>query len=216
MQCIDGCVFPFPSGLQSVTRIVTELRNLGFSGAVICNSPGPQKRDPSFTLYHASYIAAPILRDVQKEIRTAEKESRLCLVRAGDEGFNRGVLSSPGVHVLCDLHLSPKNSFDRVCAQYAADRNVAIDIRISPLCELRGVARQRVIRQYEEILLLEGRYEFPLTISSGARSPVQMRSTRAMKALLEQIGMNPDLIDRSFSSVISFSEKYTPVRRVPG
>ncbi len=216
MQCIDGCVFPFPSGIQSVSRIVTELRHLGFSGAVICNSPEPQEEDSSFTRFHARYITSPALRDVQKEIRTAENENLLCLVRAGDEGFNRGVLSSPGVHVLCDLHLSPKNSFDRVCAQYAAERNVAIEIRISPLCELRGVARQRVIRQYEEILLLESRYEFPLTISSGACSPFQMRSPRAMRALLGEMGMNRELIDRSFSSVISVSEKYTPVRRVSG
>lgn len=214
MQCIDGCVFPFPAGSHSIPRIIAELRDLGFTGAVICNASARSRTDTLFSVYNARYIGESPHRDLHKEIQAATREKALCLVRAGDEGMNRAILTTAGVHVLCDLHTAQKNSFDRVCAQNAADRNIAIDIRITPLRELRGVPRQRVIRQYEEILLLQNRYEFPLVISSGAFTPADMRSPRAMSALLSCIGMNKELIEDAFSTIPNLVEDHAPVRRV--
>lgn len=214
MHCIDACVFPFPAGSHSIDRVITDLRELQFTGAVLCNSLERERPNSSFSVFPARYITASTQREVQKEIQTAIKEKMLCLVKAGDDGLNRAILTTPGVHVLCDLHTSPKNSFDRVCAQSAADRNIAIDMRITPLRELRGVSRQRVVRQYEEILLLQNRYEFPLVISSGALSPIDMRSPRAMSALLSELGMEKDLIEKSFATIPDLIKDHSPVRRV--
>jgi ribonuclease P/MRP protein subunit RPP1 len=214
MQCIDGCVFPFPAGTHSVARIISELRGLGFTGAVVCNISEKQIQNNSFSVFPARYITGPSLRDIQKEIQAALREKIPCLVRAGDEGMNRVILTTPGVRILCDLHTAPKNSFDRVCAQSAAEREIAVDIRISPLCELRGVPRQRVIRLYEEILLLQNRYEFPLVISSGAFSPAGMRSPRAMNALLTELGMEKGLIEQSFATFPELIRDHSPVQRV--
>ena len=113
---------------------------------------------------------------------------------------------------LCDLYLAPKNAFDRVCALNAAERDVAVDIRITPLIELRGVARERAIRLYEEILLLQNRYEFPLIISSGARQPSDMRSPRAIESLLTGIGMEKDLIHSAFSIIPELVQKRKYIR----
>ena len=214
MQCIDGCVFPFPAGSHSIARIISELKVLGFTGAAICDSPGNKRVQTDFLVFPSRYIKELTIRDIQKEIQMASREGALCQVRAGEGGINRTILTTPGVHMLCDLHNAPKNSFDRVCAQIAAEKNIAIDIRISPLRELRGVSRQRVIRQYEEILLLQNRYEFPLTISSGARSPYDMRSPRAITALLSEIGMDKNLIERSFATIPELMSGYSPVRRI--
>ena len=216
MQCIDGCVFPFPTGSHSISRIISDLRELGFTGAVLCDVPGRNNVLTDFLIFSARYIRGPAIRDIQKEIQMASRDGSLSLVRAGEAGVNRTILTTPGVHVLCDLHNAPKNSFDRVCAQNAADRNVAIDIRVSPLRELRGVPRQRVIRLYEEILNLQRRYEFPLIISSGAHSPAEMRSPRAIEALLSDLGMEKELIERAFSTIPDLINGQSPVRRVVG
>ncbi len=215
MQCIDGCVFPFPVGSFSVNRAISELKDLGYTGLVVCGLTKeniPEQSD--FTIFSGRYIRVPGIREIQKEIQVASREDSLCIVKAGEGGINRSILTSSGVHVLSDLHNAPKNAFDRVCAQYAADHGVAVDIRISPLRELRGTPRERVIREYEEILLLQKRYGFPLIISSGAISPADMRSPRATEALLTSIGMDKDLIQESFATIPILLKGNKPVRRV--
>ncbi len=71
-----------------------------------------------------------------------------------------------------------------------------------------------MIRTYEEILLLQNRYEFPLTISSGAHTLFDIRTSRAVTALLTEIGMDKDLITRSFASVPGLLENYKAVREI--
>lgn len=215
MQCIDGAVFPFPIGSFSVNRAIYELKDLGYSGVVLCGLAKEIIPEQSgFSVFTGRYIRAPGIREIQKEVQIASREGSLCIVRAGEGGVNRSILTSSGVHVLSDLHNAPKNAFDRVCAQYAADHNVAIDIRISPLRELRGTPRERVIREYEEILLLQSRYGFPLIISSGAMSPVNLRSPRATEALLTGIGMDKKLIQEAFATIPRLFEGNKPVRSV--
>lgn len=214
MPCIDACVFPYPSGSHSVARIISDLRILGYSGAVLCTPPGRIDPPAGFSVFPARYIRSPAIREIQKEVQAGTKEGSICMVRAGEGGVTRSILTTPGVRILCDLQTAPRNSFDRVCAQTAADRGIAVDIRIAPLIQLRGVARQRVIRQYEEILLLQKRYGFPLTISSGAVSPEGLRSPRAVQALLSLLGMDRELIAGAFASIGDPASEKGPVRRI--
>jgi ribonuclease P/MRP protein subunit RPP1 len=215
MQCIDGCVFPYPIGSFSVNRAISELKNHGYTGMVACGvSREIIPNHPGFSIWTGRYIQVPGIREIRKEILIASREGDICIARAGEGGINRSILSSSGVHILSDLHIAPKNAFDRVCAQYAADRGIAVDIRISPLRELRGIARERVIRVYEEILLLQNRYGFPLIISSGAMSPADIRSSRATEAILTGIGMEKHLIRDSFETIPRLLNRNNPVRRI--
>lgn len=216
MQCIDGCVFPYPTGSCSVARLICELKALGYSGMAACGISVPRSVLSDFCIFPARYIRGAGIRDLQKEIQGISQKGIYCMVQAGENGINRALLTTPGVHTLCDLQNAPKNAFDRFCAQNAAERNIALDIRVRPLWELRGISRQRVIRQYEEILLLQNRYEFPLTISSGALTPTDLRSARAIKALLSEIGMDQDLIRESFASIPNLMEGHRSIREVTG
>jgi ribonuclease P/MRP protein subunit RPP1 len=104
------------------------------------------------------------------------------------------VISLKGVHILRGLHSADKNAFDHVAAKMAADNRVAIDLDLSPLISGRGFTRQRVMHRYRDILVLERRYEFPLTISSHARSILDMRAVREIAGLCSLIGMDtPDV-----------------------
>lgn len=214
MHHIDGCVFPFPAGNFSVSRAVFELKETGFSGAVLIGQKTGIQVHNGFTLYPARYITHSNLREIQKECQKSFREGDIGIVRAGESGVNRSIITTAGVNVLTDLHSAPKNAFDRVCAQLAADRGVALDMRVKPLWELRGVARQRVIRTYEEILLLQNRYEFPLIISSGAHLISDLRSRRAIECLLSECGMETDLIERSWQTIPSLIEGNFPVQEI--
>ena len=214
MQHIDGCIFPCPIGKFSVSLAVSELKELGFTGAVFIESKTQIVARNDFNLYPASYVTSPGIREIQKEIQGASRLGRLCMVRAGESTVNRSILTYPGVHILCDLHNAPKNAFDRVCAQIASERGVAVDLRLRPLWEQRGTARQRVIRLYEEIFLLHKRYGFPMTISSGAQTITDIRSFRSMEILLNEIGMDQKMIQASWETVPDLIRGVKPVRGV--
>jgi ribonuclease P/MRP protein subunit RPP1 len=181
---------------------------------VACGSSENYPNDTGFKIFNARYIRGPSQREIRKEVQIALREGSLSLVQAGESSVNRTILTTPGVTTLCDLHLAPKNAFDRVCALNAAEHQVAIDFRVTPLRELRGTPRQRVIRLYEEILHLQNRYEFPITISSGAVFPGNFRSPRATEALLSEVGMDRDLIHEGYKAIQNLSHKSEPVRVV--
>jgi len=214
MQRIDGCSFLFQSGSCSVGRVVSELKEMGYTGMVTCGIKDEKIPPGDFKIIPVSYIRGANIRAIQKEVQDPLKKGKYCMVQAGENGLNRSLLTLPGIHTLCDLQSAPKNAFDRFCAQLAADRNIALDIRVRPLWELRGVPRERVIRTYEEILLLQNRYEFPLTISSGAQTLFDIRTSRAVTTLLTEIGMDKDLITRSFASVLGLLENHQAAREI--
>jgi ribonuclease P/MRP protein subunit RPP1 len=214
MQYIDGCIFLFQPGSCSVNRAIGELKELGYSGMVACGIKPNEVPAGDFQIIPARYIRGSNFKNIQRDVQDPAEKDRYCMAQAGENGLNRSLLTLSGIHTLCDLHIAPKNAFDRFCAQLASERNIALDIRVRPLWELRGVSRQRVIRVYEELLLLQNRYEFPLTISTGALTPYDMRSIRAVKALLAEIGMDKDLICKSFSSVPNLLKKVKSVQEI--
>ncbi|MDD1724121.1 MAG: hypothetical protein LUQ07_03215, partial [Methanospirillum sp.] len=161
MHLFDGCVFLYPNGTASISRYARELADLGFSGFVAMGTQ-PCTYPDTIEVWSARYLSGIQARLLPRETGQAGQADELVYVTAGDSGYNRTVLSTPGVHVLTEVQNTQKDGFDRFCAQIAAEREVAIDISVRPLVELRGVSRQKVIRRYEEIFTLQKRYGFPL------------------------------------------------------
>ena len=137
--------------------------------------------------------------------------NELVYVQAGDAGYNRNVLTTQGVHVITDVHTTPRDGFDRYCAQLAAEREVGVDLSVKPLIELRDGARQKVIRKYEEIFTLQNRYEFPLILSSHASDITQLKSPREMIRLFSLIWKEEDLLWESLGSICRIKNRTGPV-----
>lgn len=213
MPIFDGCVFPYPSGQVSSSRFARDLQNLGFSGCVMCGTV-PEKIRYGMPVLTARYLSGIQPRLLSREIGRSAIEHDLVYVQAGDAGFNRTAIQTTGIHVLTDIQNTPKDGFDRYCAQLAADRGVAIDLSVRPLVELRDVARQKVIRKYEELFTLQNRYEFPLMLSSHASEIWHLKSPREMIRLFSLICDDEDLIRSSLGSISQVKQRVGPVREV--
>jgi ribonuclease P/MRP protein subunit RPP1 len=83
----------------------------------------------------------------------------------------------------------------------AADNGVAIDVSLAPVIRERGVVRQRALDRYFDLMLLCRRFEFPLVISTHARSVLEMRSVREFSALASVIGLDIPDVERALSNV---------------
>jgi ribonuclease P/MRP protein subunit RPP1 len=187
MIATDATVFPSPLGNTSVRRMVIEARELGFDSIVAIGQQGWET--DGFSVIGGTLVRETQVKAVINAARANSPGKGLLVVNAGNNSFNRAIIQIKGVHVIRHLHKTEKNSFDHIIARMSAENNVAIDLDLRPLVMSRGVWRQKTIQRYKDIIGLWGRFEFPLTLSSNARSVVEMKSVREMVNLAALVGL---------------------------
>jgi ribonuclease P/MRP protein subunit RPP1 len=199
MKITDAAVFPYPLGDASVRRLAHEAGALGFDSIIAADTP-------SGTYAGVEVRSGLMIRDVPvKDVIAAVKRSkdsgRVISVNAANNNFNRAVIGIKGVHILRGIQSADKTAFDHVAAKMASDNRVAVDIDLSSLIAGRSVSRQRAIHRYMDIMVLEQRFEFPVTLSTHARSLMDMRHVRDIAGLGSLIGMDVPDVERALAGV---------------
>jgi ribonuclease P/MRP protein subunit RPP1 len=178
-----------------------EAKNLGFDRLVAIDTPPAD--------YYGIEICTGIIikgipfKDIISRIKKERSTESLVSVEAGDNSYNRTVISLKGVHSIRGIQSAEKNAFDHVAAKMAADNRVAIDLDLSVIVSGRGSTRQRAMHRYRDVLILEQRFEFPLTLSSYAHSVLDMRAVREITGLCSILGMDIPDVEKAFSGVDS-------------
>jgi ribonuclease P/MRP protein subunit RPP1 len=199
MKITDACTYPYPCGDSSVRRMALEARSLGFDRLVAADTDPGQFQ--GIEVLKGILIRDTTVKDLITRVRRERDGRAVISVQAGDNGFNRAVIGVKGVHILRGIQSADKTAFDHVAARMAADNLVAVDIDLSPLISARGVTRQRAIHRYRDILVLERRFEFPVTLSSHARSVLEMRAVREISGICSLIGMDTPDVERAFAGI---------------
>ena len=212
MKITDAAVFPYPCGDSSVRRFALEAKSLGFDGLVAVDAPAGTCE--GIGIQTGILIQDLPMREVIARVKRVRDAGAVISVNARDNGFNRAVITLKGVHILRGIQAADKLAFDHVTAKMAADNGVAIDISLSPLIFTRGPARQRVIHRYRDLLVLERRFEFPITLSSYARSILDLRATREITGLCSLIGMDTPDVEKAFGGVERVTAPAVPAVRV--
>ena len=212
MKITDAAVFPYPCGDTSVRRLALEAKALGYDSLVAIDSPA-YSSDGVEILSGIIVQDAPV-RDVIARVKRAKDSGTIISIAARDNGFNRAVIGLKGVHILRGIHAADKTAFDHVTAKMAADNNVAVDIDLSVLIVSRGVARQRAIHRYRDVLIFERRFEFLVTLSSYARSYLDLRAVREVTGLCSLIGMDIPDVEKALDAVGRVTTPGAPSVRV--
>jgi ribonuclease P/MRP protein subunit RPP1 len=212
MKITDAAVFPYPCGDTSVRRLALEAKALGFDSLVAIDTTACTCE--GLDILSGILIGEAAMRDVIARVKRAKGNGTVVAIGARDNGFNRAVISLKGVHILRGIHTADKTAFDHVAAKMAADHNVAIDIDLSVLISARGVTRQRTIHRYRDLLVLERRFEFPVTLSTSARSYLDLRAVREITGLCSLIGMDIPDVEQALGGVGRVTTPAVPAVRV--
>jgi len=228
---IDAGIFAYPLSHTTTSRMVLTARNLGFNGCIIRE---PWSRDATSSLLHSFshfteqeknffLIRGRVYSGLnQKELRRTIQNTTikppvqiptLHFVDAGDAAYNRWVLTTPDVSILSRIHTMPRQAFDHVCARSAVDHNICVDINLAALIP-KGVPRQKALRQYEHIVTLARKYEFGLTISSGATGYLGLCTPREIMAICLLFGMDEEMVLHSLSTPFHLLHPHQSVREV--
>jgi ribonuclease P/MRP protein subunit RPP1 len=210
MKITDACVYPRPFGDSSVRRMALEAHELGFDSLVAvdtlpCEFAG-------VTVAQGVVILGMPAQEAALRVKRCRDTDAIVSVQAGDNRQNRTMLAMRGVHILCGIHRTDRYAFDHVTAKMAADNGVAVDISLAPIIKERGAMRQRVMDRYHDIVRLYLKFEFPLVISTHARSVLDMRSVRECSALVSLIGLDATLVEQALSNVGALRSPRSAVR----
>ncbi|WP_067072750.1 RNase P subunit p30 family protein [Methanoculleus horonobensis] len=213
MKITDAGIHPYPAGDSTVARMALEAAGLGFDSTVVIGDA--VHRSPGIEVLRGTVIGAASVKEVLKRVRDpAVRRADIVYVDAGDISFNRAVVSVKEVNVVRSIHATRRNAFDHVAARTAAEQGVAVDISMAPIIYLRGTRRQRALQRYADVLSLQRRYGFPLTISSDARSILGQRSIREIHGLCALFEMTGAEVTEALSSIGRLIEPHRPVRVV--
>lgn len=213
MKVTDASVYPYPTGDSTLARMALEAAEIGFDSIVAIGEAG--RHPAGAEVLRGVVINAASQKEVIKRVREpAARRADVVFVNAGDIAFNRAVVGLREVHVVRNIYAARRNAFDHVAARSAAERGVAVDISLAPLIQLRGTRRQRALQRYADVLSLQRRYGFLLTISSDARSILEQRSVREVRGLCALFGMTGAEVSEALSSVGRLMEPEQPVRVV--
>jgi ribonuclease P/MRP protein subunit RPP1 len=212
MKITDAAVYPYPLGDTSFRRLALEAAALGFDSIVAADTPSGTYA--GVEVRSGLMIRDVPVKDVISAVKRAKDSGRVISVNAANNNFNRAVICTKGVHILRGIQSADKTAFDHVAAKMAADNRVAVDIDLSAIIAGRSVSRQRAIHRYLDIMVLEQRFEFPVTLSTHARSLHDMRNVRDIAGLCSLIGMDVQDVERALAGVGTIMTPVEPVVRV--
>lgn len=213
MKITDAGVCPYPNGDSSVRRLALEAAALGFDSLVVIDTP-VNATYGEVEVRAGLFIRNAGMKDVIAQVKRVKDPGTVVSVKAGDAGFNRAAVTLRGVHIIRGIHAADKNAFDHVTAKMAAENRVAIDIDLSVLIAGRGIARQRAIQRYRDVLVLRNRFEFPLTFSTYARSVLELRAVREISGLASLLGMDLSDVEQALAGVATVTAPSRPSVRV--
>ena len=207
MKITDAAVWPYPAGDSSVRRLALEARELGFDSIVAIDTL-PSVYD-SVEILSGILVREGGMKEVMSRLKRARGTPAVLSVQAGDAGFNRAVVGIRGVHILRGINAADRTASITSLRRWRRTTGWQ-SISTSRRSSLPGGSPgQRAFQRYRDVMVLQNRFEFPLTVSSNARSVLDLRATREVSGLLSLLDMDLPVIERALNGV---SEVTTPMQ----
>ena len=86
------------------------------------------------------------------------------------------------------------------------NNNVAVELCFKDILKSYYVPRAKIISNFRDIYTLYRKFEFPLILSSGAKSVYDIKTTHDFTAVFRQTGLNDDEIQKSFKTAFNILE----------
>lgn len=145
--------------------------------------------------------------DIRKIIRKFRNTSSCISVVGGDLKVNRAVVENVQADVLSRPYLKRYDAgINHVLAKEAVQNNVAIELSFNDVLKSYLSHRAKILSNFNDIYTLYKKYDFPLILSSGAKSVFDIRTPQDFRAFFIQTGLGNGDIEKSFISASNILE----------
>jgi ribonuclease P/MRP protein subunit RPP1 len=125
------------------------------------------------------------------------RDRTLVLVRGGTDALNRFAVEQDRVDVLTRPFGDSGTDGDvnHVLAKAAREHGVRLEFALGPVLRASGGQRVRALRNLRKLRELVAHYDAPFVVSAVPASHLQVRAPRALRAVGDAIGMDPDRVE---------------------
>ncbi|MFQ5832956.1 MAG: RNase P subunit p30 family protein [Candidatus Thorarchaeota archaeon] len=167
---------------ESLDAFIQMASGFGFKG-IASTLPG---REPiertveNMVLFTRTDISKKGLRAVKKAVEGARPHSAIVAVSLAETSVANWAANDSRVDLLTLDDPLKGASLRRSTAKLAASSDTALEIPISPLLGLSGLARSKIIKVLRENAQTALDAGMPIVLSSGATEPIALRAPRAL------------------------------------
>ncbi len=148
--------------------------------------------------------------EIRKIARKYRNKSSCISVLGGNLKVNRACVENIQIDVLSKPYFKRYDSgLNHILAREAKDNNVAIELVFNDILKSYLSHRSKVLSNFRDIYKLYRKYEFPLILSSGAESILDIRTVKDFKAVFTQTGLTFPEVESSFKTaedIIEFNK----------
>lgn len=184
-------------------KLVEEAGRLGYDGVAVFKDDQQHSTENSewktlkekypIELYKGILIRAKNPEDMRQKVNKARKKVDVVMVSGGDQKINRAACESPQVDIVSKTYHNRRDcGINHVIAKKAAQNEVAIELNIKHLTKTSSYLHYRVLSHFREIIKLKKKYDFPLIITSDAKSIYDLHTPRDLLALSRCFGLDQE------------------------
>ena len=194
-------VHAHPDGDSTVARMALTASEYGYEGIVVRNhGDSPAQYDPGAIreAYSVDVVTGVEVRAEDPSrasgfVGSHRPERTVVVVHGGDPAINRFAVEQPAVDVLAHP-MAGEGDFNHVLARAAADNGVRIELSLRPVIHSEGGERVRALRDLRKLREIVDEYGTPYVVSADARSHLELRAPRELRALGEVVGIDSDAV----------------------
>ena len=149
-------------------------------------------------------IKSTNVNEIKKYVNKFRKKASCISVVGGDLKVNRAVLENIKIDVLSRPYLRRFDSgLNHVLAKEAVQNNVAVELCFYDVLRSYLAHRSKVISNFRDIYTLYRKFDFPLILSSRAKSVFDIKTTHDFVSVFKQTGLIDNEINKSFSTAFN-------------
>lgn len=194
-----------PETATTPARMAQTAAHAGYDAVVLRNHFNPDDAYPSYDvpdgtgipMHEGVEVRADGVEPLHEGVRRAERGgAEVVAVHGGEEALNRAAIQAD-VDLLAHPNRGRGRSFDHVLAREAAESGVAVELSLASVLRSSGGERVEAIRDLHTTLKLVRKYGTPFVVSADARTHLELRAPRELRAVAYLIGIDEEEFDRA-------------------
>ena len=190
--------------IESFYQMGRNLSLSGFATSSICDKP--VKTLEQIEVYRRVNIKNKNIGSIKKQIEQSRRSSVILALEMGPIDRTNWAIEDKRVDLLT-INPSGEHALRATTARLASGAEVALEIQIAPLLQTSGLNRSKILKVYREAIETANDNDMMIVLTSGARTPIELRAPVAMTHIGRLLGLErscaEEAIDEVPSTIIS-------------
>lgn len=197
----------YKNALEYINDLQEEINNIYGN-----NSNNNSNVNNTIKVDMALKIVSKNSNELQKAVKKYRDTAKLIFAQGNDVKINRAACENIKVDILSRPYIKDRGcGLNHVLAKEAVKNNVAIELCVYDILNSYLSPRAKFLANFREIIKFYNKFNFPLIISSGAKSIFDLKSPRDLEAIFTSLGLSNQNFNNAISNtpnnIIDFASK---------